>query len=117
MAKYTLVVLTNASSGKDAEFNEWYNKVHIPDVLNVPGFVAAQRFKIADAQLDKSDRPHRYLALYELETDDIQGSIKELQKRAGTAEMVISDAIDIKGVSTGLFAPIAARVTANEVRR
>lgn len=117
MAKYTLVVLSNATADKDAEFNEWYNKVHIPDVLNVPGFVAAQRFKLADAQLGKADRPHRYLALYELDTDDVQGSIKELQKRAGTAQMVISDSIDIKGVATGMFSPIAERVTANEVRR
>jgi hypothetical protein len=117
MAKYTLVVLSNANAGKDAEYNEWYNKVHIPDVLNVPGFAAAQRFELADAQLDKSNRPHRYLALYELETDDIQGSLKELRKRAGTAEMLISDAINIKGVSTGLFSPIAPRVTASEVRR
>jgi len=45
MAKYTFVVLTNPTSSKEAEYNEWYNKQHIPDVLNVPGFVAAQRFR------------------------------------------------------------------------
>ena len=44
MAKYTFVVLTNPTSGKEAEYNKWYNDQHIPDVLNVPGFVAAQRF-------------------------------------------------------------------------
>lgn len=117
MTRYTLVVLSNATAGKETEFNEWYNKVHISDVLNLPGFVAAQRFKLADAQLGKAERPHRYLALYELDTDDIQGSLTELQKRAGTADLLISDAIDIKGVSTALFTPVAERVLAKDVRR
>ena len=50
MAKYTFVVLSNPTTpGQEAEYNEWYDKIHIPDVLNVPGFVAAQRFKIADS--------------------------------------------------------------------
>jgi len=117
MAKYTFVVLTNPTAGKDAEFNEWYNKVHIPDVLNVPGFVAAQRFKLADVQFGDSERDHRYLALYEIETDNLQGCLDELQKRAGTAEIPISDAIDMKDVFAALFAPVAGRVLASEVRR
>jgi len=33
------VVMTNPTTGKEAGFNEWYNTHHIPDVLNVPGFV------------------------------------------------------------------------------
>jgi hypothetical protein len=117
MAKYTFVVLTNPTPGKEAEFNDWYNKQHIADVLNVPGFVAAQRFKLADAQFGDSEQDHRYLALYEIETDDLQGCLNELQKRAGTAEIPISDAIDMKDVFAGLFAPIAERVIASEVRR
>ncbi len=117
MAKYTLVVLSNPTSGKEAEFNEWYDKVHVPDVLRVPGFVAAQRFKLGGPQLNDAPRPHRYLALYEIETDDIQASMDELRRRVGTAEMVISDAIDMKGVFGALFAPVAERVLAKDVRR
>jgi hypothetical protein len=40
MGKYTFVVMTNPTAGKEDEFNEWYNKQHIPDVLNVPGLVS-----------------------------------------------------------------------------
>lgn len=32
MAKYTFIVMTNSTAGKEAEFNEWYNQQHIPDV-------------------------------------------------------------------------------------
>jgi hypothetical protein len=118
MAKYTFVVLSNPTTpGQEAEYNEWYNKIHIPDVLNVPGFVAAQRFTLAEAQLGDGPRAHRYLALYEIETDDAKATLKELQKRVGTADMVMSDGIDMKGISAGLFKPVAERVLAKDVQR
>lgn len=118
MSKYTFVVLSNPTPGNETEYNEWYNKVHIPDVLNVPGFVAAQRFRITDAQFGNyAARSHRYLALYEIETDDIKGSLNELQRRLGTSDMVISDGIDLRGVSATVFTPVAERVQAKDVRR
>lgn len=88
MAKHLLVVLTNAADGRDEEFNRWYNDVHLGDVLGVDGFVGAQRFAL-DAV--GGDPPHRYLALYEIETDDIDAAVQKLGASAGT--MVISDAM------------------------
>ena len=116
MAKYTFVVLTNPTSGKEAEYNEWYNKQHIPDVLNVPGFVAAQRFRLADAQMGDNN-PHRYLALYEIETNDLAAALKDLQSRVGSNDMIMSDAIDMKAVSAHLFTPVAEKVQAKDVLR
>jgi hypothetical protein len=118
MAKYTFIVLTNPVEGKEPEYNEWYNHQHIPDVLNVPGFVSAQRFRLADVQMSRDgNHAHRYLALYEIETDDLAGTLKELRARGGTAEIVPSDAIDLKNVAASVFAPIAEKVLASEVRR
>ena len=118
MAKYTFVVLSNPTTpAQEAEYNEWYNKTHIPDVLNVPGFVAAQRFKLAEAQFADGKPAHRYVALYELETDDLKGAFAELQKRIGTADMYMSPAIDMKGLSASMFTPLAERVLAKDVKR
>ncbi len=114
MSRYTFVVLTNASGGRDGEFNEWYNNKHIPDVLNIPGFVAAQRFSIASAQMDGATSPWRYLALYELDTDDLAGALKELAARVGTPAMVMSDSLDMKGIGAYVFSPIAERVVAKQ---
>ncbi len=50
MGTYKLLVLTNAVEGRDDEFNQWYDHQHIPDALDVPGYVAAQRFRLADVQ-------------------------------------------------------------------
>ena len=56
MAKYTFVVFTNPVAGKEDEFNDWYNRHHIPDVLNVPGIVSGHRFKLADTQFSRDEK-------------------------------------------------------------
>jgi hypothetical protein len=118
MAKYTFIVMTNPVAGKEAEYNDWYNKHHVPDVLNVPGFVCAQRFRLADTQFGReASREHKYLALYEIETDDLAGALKELRTRGGTPEIVSSDAIDVKNVATYIFTPVAEKVMASDVKR
>ena len=116
--KYTFVVLTNPTPGNDAEYNRWYNEQHIPDVLNASGFVCAQRFKLAETQMSpKVDKSHQYLALYEIETDDIAASLKDMQARGGTPDMIMSDAIDLKSANPRIFEPIAERVHASAVAR
>jgi hypothetical protein len=118
MGKHTFVVMTNPTAGKEDEFNEWYNKQHIPDVLNVPGFVSGQRFQIADAQMSReAGKGYKYLAIYEIETDDLAGTLKELRARGGTPEIVASDAIDMKNVGAFVFTPIAEKVMAKDVKR
>jgi len=117
MAKYTFLALTNPVAGKEDEFNAWYDQHHVPDVINVPGFVSGQRFKIADSQLGgEASKAFKYLAVYEIETEDIAGTIKELQARGGTADITPSDAIDRKAM-TYMFTPIKEKVMAKDVRR
>lgn len=91
MPKYTYVVLTNPVEGMEAEFDDWYTNTHVHDALRVPGFVSAQRFRLAPAQ--RSETPYGYLAIYELETDDLQASVDALAARYNTPEMVISEAL------------------------
>ena len=80
MAKYVFVVFTEPVEGQDAEYNEWYSDVHIADVLKLDGIVAARRFKLA--AMDPPQDGHRpYLALYEIETDDVS-QIPDAIKRA-----------------------------------
>src|SRR5439155_10429651 len=111
MAKYTFVVLTNPTPGKDAEYNRWYNEQHIPDVLQARGFVCAQRFRLADTQMGgDTNKPYKYLALYEIETDNLQGALDDLASRRNTPDMVMTDAIDLKGAASFIFTPVAEKV-------
>jgi hypothetical protein len=99
MTAYKFVVLTNAIEGREAEFNDWYTNRHLEDVLDIPGIVAAQRFKITDAQRAPKPLPYNYLAIYEIETDDLAGVVGELGRRAGTGKMPISDAMHPQRIS------------------
>ena len=63
-----MLVFTNATEGRDDEFNQWYDEVHLEEVLALPEFVGATRHKLADAQMFP-DQSHGYLAIYEYKGD------------------------------------------------
>lgn len=90
MARHNLVVFTNAVPGRTDEFNAWYDEVHLRDVLGIDGFIAAQRFRLAEPQL-VDDRTFEYLAIYEIEADDVGAALDALGSASGS--MVISDAM------------------------
>jgi len=51
----------------EAEFNEWYNKEHVPALAAVPGVLCARRFRATSAN-------RRYVALYHLASPDVQAT-------------------------------------------
>jgi len=113
MARHILLVLSNATVGRDDEFNDWYTDEHLRDVLSVDGFVAAQRFRLSDAQL-QPDRPapHRYLAVYEIEADDVAAPLQALLAGVTTGAIPLSETLDLASLATFAWTPITGRVTA-----
>jgi hypothetical protein len=87
MASYTFAVMTNAKDNRDEEFNTWYDGRHIPDILKCKGYTAAKRFKFTSVQRARTPSPYKYLALYEIGTDDLEGSLADLGARSGTDKM------------------------------
>jgi hypothetical protein len=67
MARYNSLVISNARAGRENEFDRWYTEQHLHDVSRVPGFIAAQRFEVAQ---DTHDLAGPYVAIYEMDTDD-----------------------------------------------
>lgn len=108
MAKHVLVVLTNAANGRDDEFNDWYDNIHVPEILALPGFLAAQRFRVGEAQIGPAPS-HRYLALYEFEADNPADVTKSFIENAG--KMRMTDAIDAASATTYIFTEIGRRQT------
>jgi hypothetical protein len=75
MAKWVLVVGTNsADTAREAEFNEWYDKIHLPDVLESSGFIGATRYE----NIEPLEGEAKFLAIYEIETNDIDETMKAL---------------------------------------
>jgi hypothetical protein len=107
VARYLLHVVSKPFSGHDPAFNDWYNKVHLSDVLAVAGFTAASRFSALP--MAPSDAPRdEYLAMYELETDDPHATLARLNEAA--ASMQISPALDMSSVRMELFQQITPRM-------
>ena len=86
-----LLVLSDAVEGRDDEYNDWYDHVHLPDVLAVPGFVAARRY-VAEPSVHGELPAQRYAAIYEMEGDDLDALQRAVSQAAKTME--ISTAFD-----------------------
>jgi len=110
MARYTFVVLTNPIEGQDSSFNDWYDNIHLGDVLSVPGIVSAQRFRACNKN---GMAGCRYLALYEIESDDPRATVADMRARG----FPVSDAMDRSTVSAVLFESVAEPVSAASVAR
>ncbi|MFN2536928.1 MAG: hypothetical protein ABR549_02105 [Mycobacteriales bacterium] len=91
MSRHLLLVASEPMAGQEAEFNTWYDDVHLPDVLQVPGFVRAERL-IAAPSVHGELPEHRYLAIYEIETDDLPRALAALREAA--RGMYLSPAFD-----------------------
>jgi hypothetical protein len=115
MAKFKLVVMTEPKDGREDEYNEWYTNQHLADVVAVPGFRSAQRFKLKDAM--GFEQRNRYLAIYEIESDDPQAVVAEMFRRRDTPAMVVSEALDLDKATCGLYEVCSPVVEAGAKRR
>ena len=65
-----LVNAMNIAPELEAEFNEWYDKEHIPALSAVPGVLCARRFRGTSG----TSGNRKYVALYHLATPEVQES-------------------------------------------
>jgi hypothetical protein len=78
------IIFANFVAGMEAEYHKWYSEVHMPEVSNVPGFVAMKRGRLSSVQLE----PRRYCPGSDLvfcahQTDDLLFTIRDFSARAG----------------------------------
>ncbi|NMO04342.1 hypothetical protein HH308_24285 [Gordonia sp. TBRC 11910] len=98
MAKALLAGYVNpADVEQEAEFNRWYDQTHIPQVLErIAGVVGARRYRLAAVQVVDADAlpAHRYLSLYELDTEDLPATANRLLTAMGDGTLDMTDALD-----------------------
>jgi antibiotic biosynthesis monooxygenase (ABM) superfamily enzyme len=56
-----LVVSVSVAREVEADWNRWYDEVHLPEIAACPGFLSAQRYVTGEGAA------RRYLTIYELE--------------------------------------------------
>jgi hypothetical protein len=94
MPRGLIVVYSGPESPeRDEEYNEWYDNVHIPEVCSVDGIISARRFRLSTVQRNPVDSTTpRYLAIYEIDTADLQTVADELGARLKNGTMHMTDA-------------------------
>jgi hypothetical protein len=81
MAKGILYVESRPGSPEQAaEYHQWYNQTHMPELVAVEGVVSARRF----APLG-TDGP--FVAIYEIEADDIEAVRARISEAGKSGKM------------------------------
>jgi hypothetical protein len=76
-----MVSTKSTDTTRDAQFNEWYDKIDIPDVLQVPGYKRARRgLRIELPQLPRSGvvDDNSYVALYDILSPNIERTMIDM---------------------------------------
>ena len=91
MAKWIMIAETNCTDvAREAEFNEWYDGVHVPDVLECPGFITGKRYEFlmpwtiqdggetTHCSASSAEQKAKFMAIYEIEADDPSEAMRML---------------------------------------
>jgi len=94
MARFNFVVYSNPVEGREQEYNDWYSNRHLGDLLAIPGVKAARRYKLAATQVSGTPpQPYRYLAIYEIEADNVQSFLDTMMQRVDSGAIPITTAM------------------------
>ncbi|MQY31246.1 DUF4286 family protein [Nocardia aurantia] len=107
MPNHTLyLVFSNPVAGRDDDFDEWYDTVHVPEVVATPGMVSARRYTVLDTEMSRlAGAPaHRYLVVYEMD-DDPDVVMAKVRAQVATGTMTMHDSLDLSGVAMSFWAP------------
>ena len=96
-----MLVFSDPVAGREKEFNDWYTGRHLDDIVAMPGFSSAQRFKLNSVSLGTC--PNKYLAIYDMETDDPDWVVENMFKLRDTEAMPMSPAFDLDTVNVTVF--------------
>lgn len=100
MAKAVLHAYSNpAAPETEAQFNTWYDEVHLKEVRAIPGVLSAQRYRLSE--VNPFSPEHRYLTVYELDADPA-AILAEL----GSGRLSTTDAIDTAGARMAFWVPV-----------
>jgi len=91
MRQYKMVVLSNPVPGREQECDDWYQNVHLHEMVTLRGFKSAQRFRLAHPM--RETEPFQFMAIYEIETDAIDESLQGLVSAAESGRLNLSGAL------------------------
>ena len=72
------VVTAEPDPAHEKAWEHWYTESHVPNLLKIPGYVMAGRFRAVEhPAIEKFNTGPRYLALYECESEEAVESLRD----------------------------------------
>ena len=93
----------------EEEFNRWYDDEHLPERLEIPGYVSARRFKLEDGE-----GVLKYLCIWELEDGSPLESEEYKAQRRRPSELRDRALSYVTQRARGLYKQITPQVGAFE---
>ncbi len=110
MPRFKMLVFSEPFEGREDAFNAWYTGRHLEDICALPGFTAAQRFKVHSVSMGKT--LNKYLAIYDVEHDDPDWVIENMFAHRDTTAMPIDPAFNLDATTVMLYEELTAPVVA-----
>ena len=114
--RYVMLVFANPIPGKEVEFNEWYTNTHMGDLVQLPGWMGAQRFRIST---NVTPRPsmagysHGYLIIWDLEETEANTALARMTAAIAGGKSRLGAAFNYTpgAGANGTFETMGPRVT------
>jgi antibiotic biosynthesis monooxygenase (ABM) superfamily enzyme len=109
----SVVMVDCAVPEKEAEFNAWYDRSHVPNLLQIPGYASGARFRLLEhPALEWLDMGPKYLALYEFDSLDCLDSLANPESMRPEAKAELQRWLDygvplVDNMSWNVYRPIA----------
>jgi hypothetical protein len=99
-----MLILSRPTPGRDAQFNQWYDDIHLREMLQIKGIASARRLRHVRTLGDRDAYP--YAAIYEIETEDIDAVLKDIYREASSGRLLIDEALDRQSVYAAVYEEI-----------
>ncbi|MDB6107754.1 MAG: hypothetical protein JWO52_7753 [Gammaproteobacteria bacterium] len=109
MSTHFMFAFAKAVDGRKDELNEWFETQHVPDLLQIPGFVSARRVAVRPLGAREGIPVWDFMAIYEIDAEDVQAVIKESGVRMASGVIKMSAALDRSSSLALLGSPISFR--------
>ena len=97
----TLIVFASPAEGREHDFNEWYDNIHLPEFVALPGVVSGQRFSLAPTSPKAKTS---YAAIYQLSAQPAE-VLKAMDAAIKDGSMHMSGALDGASLSISAWDP------------
>jgi len=114
--RYAMLVFANPIPGREAEFNDWYSNTHMGDLVQLQGWMGAQRFRIVtnvQPRPSAAGYAHGYLIIWDLEETEPMKALSRMTDAIAGGKSRLGAAFNYTpgAGANGTFEAIGPRIT------